>query len=270
LGNFKRPEFGPADYETFLYDTENGVATITLNRPDRLNSFSRPMGVEFKHVWERIKWDGNVSVVVVRAAGDRAFCTGADVKEGGWADPTLSPFDWDDPGESLGPKQNKMWKPMICAVHGMCAAGAFYWLNEADIIICSEEAQFFDPHVTYGMVAAVEPTGLLGRIPYGEIMRMVLLGNDERICAQTALRIGLVSEITTREALWLRAQELAAIIAQKPLVALQGTVKSVWESRDLPPSIATKLSLNYPQIGNRVAQEGLERSAVPKAKWTLR
>jgi len=270
MGTFKRPEFGEPDYQTILYEKADGVATITLNRPDRLNSFSRPMGVEFKHVWERIRWDDDVSVVVLRAAGDRAFSTGADVKEGGWADPTMSPFDWDDPGASLGPKQNLVWKPFICAVHGMAAAGAFYWLNEADIVICSDDAQFFDPHVTYGMVSAVEPAGLLGRIPYGEIMRMVLLGNDERIGAETALRIGLVSEITPRDALWSRAHEMARIIAQKPLVALQGTVKGVWEARDLPPSAAAKITLYYPQMGNSVAQQGLERGAVPKSKWKLR
>lgn len=270
MGIRKRPEFGEPDYETILYETSEGVATITLNRPDRLNSFSRTMGDEFKHVYQRVLWDDEVSVIVLRAAGDRAFSTGADVKEGGWADHSISPFDWDDPGASLGPKQNHVWKPFICAVHGMAAAGAFYWLNEADIVICSDDAQFFDPHVNFGMVAAVEPAGLLGRIPYGEIMRMALLGNEERIGAETALRIGLVSEITTREALWPRAQELARIVAQKPRVALQGTVKAVWEARDMPPSAAAKITLYYPQMGNRVAQEGLERSSVPKSKWTLR
>jgi len=270
VGVLKRPEFGQPDYETFLYEVRDRVATITLNRPDRLNSFSRPMGAEFKHVWERIRWDDEVRAVVLRASGDRAFSTGADVKEGGWADPSLRPFDWDDPGASLGPKQNLLWKPFICAVQGMAAGGAFYWLNEADIVICSEEAQFFDPHITYGMVSAVEPSGLLGRIPYGEIMRMVLLGNDERICSETALRIGLVSEITSRERLWERAHELASKIAEKPLVALQGTVKAVWEARDLPPSVAAKLTLSYPQMGNAIAQAGMERSSVPKAKWQLR
>jgi enoyl-CoA hydratase/carnithine racemase len=258
-------------YETIVYETsDDGVATITLNRPDRLNAFNHMMGDEFKDVWRRVKADSNVRAVVLRAAGDRAFSSGADVKEGGWADKSLPPFDWEDPGPSLGPKQNSVWKPVICAVHGIAAAGAFYWLNEADIIICSEEAQFFDPHVTFGMVSAVEPTGMLGRIPVGEIMRMILLGNDERISAQTALRICLVSEVTPRDKLWDRAHQLAAIIAAKPGAATQGSVKAVWEARDLPRSVAVKAALAYTQLGNPIGEAEVDRWSVPKVKWTLR
>lgn len=271
MGTFQRPRFDAPNYETLIYETsDDGVATITLNRPERMNSFNRPMGVEFKDVWKRVKWDDHVRAVVLRASGDRAFSTGADVKEGGWADATVGPFDADDPGESLGPKQNLVWKPMICAVQGMAAAGAFYWLNEADIVICSAAAQFFDPHVTFGLVAAVEPIGLLGRIPVGEIMRMALLGNDERIGAETALRIGLVSEITTPEALWARARELAATIAAKPAAAVQGTVKAIWEAADLPRSAAVRRALSYTQIGNPVARGEIDRWAMPKSRWVLR
>jgi enoyl-CoA hydratase/carnithine racemase len=258
-------------YETILFDTsDDGIATITLNRPDRLNAFNHLMGAEIRDVWHRVRRDDKVRVVILRAAGDRAFSSGVDVKEGGWADKSLGPFDWEDPGPSLGPKQNQVWKPMICAVHGIAAGGAFYWLNEADIIICSEDAQFFDPHVTFGLVSAVEPTGMLGRIPLGEIMRMVLLGNDERMSAQTALRISLVSEITSRDKLWDRAHQLAAIIASKPSAAIQGSVKAVWEARDLPPSVAVKMALTYCQLGNPLGEAEVDRWSVPAAKWTER
>ena len=81
-----------------------------------------------------------------------------------------------------------MWKPLIVAVHGMCAGGAFYWLNECDVAICSDDATFFDPHTTYGMASALEPAALLRRISFGEVMRMALFGNDERISAARALR----------------------------------------------------------------------------------
>ena len=99
---------------------------------------------------------------------------------------------------------------MVCAVQGICTAGAFYFVNEADIVICSPEATFFDSHVTYGMVSALEPVGLMRRIGLGETLRMALLGNDERVGAETALRIGLVTEIVARAALWDRAHEIAA------------------------------------------------------------
>ncbi len=103
----------------------------------------------------------------------------------------------------------------------MAAGGAFYWLNEADILICSDDATFFDPHVAYGMTAALEPIGATYRMPLGEVLRMVLLGNDERISAATALRIGLVSEVVSPDARWNRADELARIIAAKPPAAIQ-------------------------------------------------
>jgi enoyl-CoA hydratase/carnithine racemase len=256
-------------YSTILYETsDDGVATITLNRPDRLNAFNRTMGADFRTVWTEIREDKAVRAVVLRAAGDRAFNTGADVQEGGWARADIGPFDATDPGPSLGAKQNLLWKPVVCAVHGMCAGGAFYFLNEADVVICSEDATFFDPHVNFGMVCAVEPTGLLGRMNRGEIMRMILLGNYERILAHTALRIGLVTEITPRETLWERAHELAAIMASMPAPAIQGTVKAMWEAQDLPYSIAVKNALKYTQLGNNL--EKVDRSSAPKIKWTPR
>jgi len=259
------------DYETMIYETSSdGVATITLNRPDRLNAFNHAMGLEFIAIWRQIREDQSVRSIVLRAAGERAFSTGADVKDGGWVRSDLPIFDQTDPGPSLGPKQNAVWKPVVCAIHGLCAGGAFYWVNESDIVICSDDAQFFDPHVHFGMVSAVEPAGLIGRIHYGEIMRMVLLGNHERITAETALRIGLVTEITRRDQLWERAHELAAIIALKPAAAIQGSVRAFWESRDLPPSLAVKNAFKYPQLGNAFGRAEIDRATAPKAIWRAR
>lgn len=257
-------------FETILFErSDDGVATVTLNRPDRLNAFNRRMGEDFVQVWRQVREDEDVRAIVLRAAGERAFCTGSDQKEGGWR-PLGGPFDHEDPGLALGPKQNRVWKPFICAVSGMAAGGAFYWLNEADIVICSEDATFFDPHVTFGKVAAVEATGLLGRIHYGEIMRMSLLGNDERITAPTALRIGLVTEVTPRGELWRRAHEIAAIIAAKPAVATQGSVRALWEGRSLPAALAVRNALKYTQLGNAAGEAQVDRAAVPKARWTQR
>ena len=83
----------------------------------------------------------------------------------------------------------------MCAVQGMCTAGAFYFLNEADVVICSDDATFFDSHVTYGFVSAIEPIGLMRRIGLGDTLRMALTGNGERVSAETALRLGLVTEV---------------------------------------------------------------------------
>jgi len=263
-------------YETLLYETaSDGVATVTLNRPTRMNSFNGQMCSDFVELWRQVREDDAVRAVVIRAAGERAFCTGVDVVEGlegkGLGGRNKgNPWASEDPSLQLGPKSNKVWKPVVCAIHGMFAGGAFYFMNESDIVICSEDATFFDPHVHFGMVSACEPTGMLGRVHYGEIMRIVLMGNDERVSPPTALRIGLVSEITTREQLWPRAQEIAAIVAKKPSVATQGTVRAVWEARDLPPSYSVVNALKYTQLGNELGQAQVDRQNAPKVKWTLR
>nr|WP_040825315.1 enoyl-CoA hydratase/isomerase family protein [Nocardia jiangxiensis] len=253
---------------TVRYEVHEHIATITLNRPEAMNSFNQDMLEEFAYLWQTIKDDDEVHVVVLRGAGDRAFSTGMDVKQG--IDRHANVWSQTDPGEKLSPKLNQVWKPVVCAVQGMAAGGAFYWINEADILICSEEATFFDPHVSYGLTAALEPIGLARRIPLGETLRIALLGLDERVSAERALQIGLVSEVLPREKLWERAEEIARIIAAKPAAAIQGTVRAIWESLDSTRTQALRTGLSYTQIGNPIGKAEVERSAVPRRDWTLR
>jgi len=255
-------------FETVLFEkTADKVATITINRPESMNAFNRTMCDEFQQLWRELHTDDEVNAVVLRAAPGRAFCTGVDVKQGYHYSNRANPWERRDPGEFLSPKQNRFWKPVICAVHGLCGGGAFYWVNESDIVICSEDAQFFDPHVTFGMTAAVEPIGLARRIPLGEVLRITLMGNDERVSAQTALRIGLVSEVTPNDQLWVRAHEIAAIVAAKPSAATQGSVRAIWESLDGGRQAALSWALPYTQLGNPVSAT---RTGVAKPKVTIR
>jgi enoyl-CoA hydratase/carnithine racemase len=258
------------DYQTILVEKADHVATVTINRPEAMNSFTKRMLDEFGHLWRDFAEDDDVHAVVLRAAKGRAFSTGADVKasrESGGAIMHDNIWTAADPGDQLGPKHNRCWKPVVCAVHGLAAGGAFYWINESDIIICSDDAAFFDPHVTYGMTAALEPIGATYRMPLGDVLRMTLLGNDERISAQTALRIGLVTEVVSGEKLWARADELARKIAAKPPAATQGSVRAIWESLDMPRSIALQTGLKYCFLGNPVGTAQVDRWAImDKAK----
>ncbi|NKY25815.1 enoyl-CoA hydratase/isomerase family protein [Nocardia gamkensis] len=250
-----------SEYRTILLDVDSTdrVATLTLNRPERLNAFDRTMCEEVRDAWRRIRLDDSVNAVVLRAAGSRAFSAGLDVKV-----PYGQPagiWHHEDPGEALSPKWQKMWKPVVCAVHGMCTAGAFYFVNESDVVICSEEATFFDSHVSAGLVCALEPIGLMRRVGLGETLRIALMGNDERVGAETALRIGLVSEVVAREQLWSRAHAIAATIAAKPPTATQGTVKAIWESLDKPYRAALDHGLIYTRLGNPLAKAELAAAA---------
>ena len=112
----------PNGFETILLDVDADahVATITLNRPDSLNAFNRTMCEEMAEAWRLVKLDDAVHAVVVRAAGSRAFSAGLDIKS-----PYGQPdnvWNHEDPGEFLSPKWQKMWKPVVCAVHIPCTA----------------------------------------------------------------------------------------------------------------------------------------------------
>lgn len=239
--------------ETILFEvTDDHVATITLNRPEALNSWNDQMAREVAWAWETIRDDDAIHVAVLQANGDRAFCTGADVKGGAtWF---MKPNVWNtfDPGMTLSPKlHHRCWKPVVAAVHGMAAGGAQYFLNEADIIVAADDAEFFDPHANGGIVSALEPIGTLARgVPIGDVLRWALMGTEERITAQTALRLGLVTEVVPRAELRDRVHAIAAAIAARNPTAIQGTVRAIWESLDMTRSMALQNGIAYTNIGN--------------------
>jgi enoyl-CoA hydratase/carnithine racemase len=240
----------PPATELIEVTLEDQVATITLNRPEQLNAFNEEMAGEVARTWAWVRDEDEVHAAVLRANGERAFCTGIDIKQGVWWY-HLNIWNQFDPGQILGPKHHKCWKPVIAAVHGMCAGGGQYFINEADIIICSDDATFFDPHATGGVVSSLEPIGMLQRgVPLGDVLRWALMGNDERVTADTAMRIGLVTEVVPRADLWGRADQIAKEIAGRRPEAIQGTVRAIWESLDMTRSAAQQNGLAYTHIGN--------------------
>ena len=263
-------------YETILVDlSAEGVLTVTLNRPEVLNAFNEMMELEFARLWSEVRDDDRIRAVVLTGAGERAFSTGVDVgerfeSENPFLDPQHPWAEGEDPGRSLSPRRNEVWKPVIAAVNGMCAGGAFYWVADCDIVICTPEATFFDPHVTYGLVAALEPIALRFRLPFSEVMRMALLGAHERMTADRAQTSGLVTEIVPLPSLLSRAQEIATRIASQPPAAVQGTVKALWQSLDVSRSQALATALMFTQIGNPIGTSGLDRTAARQGKPWLR
>ena len=271
-----------SDYQTLLYEEKDGVAWVTLNRPDVYNAFNAQMQRELHELWRTLRRNDAVHVVVLTGAGDKAFCTGIDRTETMGAYPKAgervvgaasTPFMFDDPGANIGPKSCDLWKPVIAAVNGMACGGAFYMLGEVEFIIAAEHATFFDPHVTYGMTASFEPMHMLQKMPFHEIMRISLLGNHERLSAKRAYEIGLVSEVVPGDKLHEAARWAAEAIASAPPLAIQGTVRAIWAARELSRSQA--LGLGYAFVGMGTNQESIRQGQAAFASgkritWKLR
>jgi len=270
------------DYQTLLYDEQNGVAWVTLNRPEVHNAFNAQMQRELHDLWRGLRRNDDVRVVVLTGAGDKAFCTGIDRTETMGASVAAgertvgaasTPFMFDDPGANIGPKSCDLWKPVIAAVNGMACGGAFYMLGEVEFIIAADHATFFDPHVTYGMTAAFEPMHMLQKMPFHEIMRLSLLGSHERLSAKRAYEIALVSEVVPQAQLRPAATWAADAIASAPPVAVQGTVRAIWAARELSRSQA--LNLGYAFIGLGTNRESIQQgqaafAAGKRPQWKLR
>ncbi len=219
-----------AEYENLLYEESGGVAVVTVNRPERLNALDDASCDELRALWARLRYNDDVRCVILTAAGERAFSTGVDIS-GSWKQPA-SPFMVDDPISAVGPKSNDYWRPVIAAVNGMAAGGAFYLLGEVEFIIAAEHATFFDPHVSHGMPAVNEPMFMLQRMPFGEVMRMSLMGRHERMSAQRAFQVGLVQEVVPPEELMGAARWCAEAIASAPeRLAVEATMRGVWTAQ---------------------------------------
>ena len=237
-----------AEYETLIYEEPDGVAWITMNRPDVHNVFNHQMQRDLKAAWRSLRHNDDIRCVVLTGAGEKAFCTGIDRTEvmGGWdGDPkhwtpavpdgerSDSQFHFDDPGENIGPKANDLWKPVIAAVNGMACGGAFYMLGEVDFVIAADHATFFDPHTTFGMAAVFESMHMLQKLPFHELMRIALVGSSERLSAQRAYTLGLVTELVPVAELHDAADRVARTIAAAPAAAIEGTVRAIWAANDM-------------------------------------
>lgn len=256
------------DTSAITFEVADHVATITLDRPEALNAFDGTMAGEMAWAWGEVRDRDDIHVAVLQANGDRAFCTGMDVKDDpGWF---MRANVWNsaDPGATLGPKlHHRVWKPVVVAIHGLCAGGGMYFVNEADIVICADDAEFFDPHANAGIVSALEPIGMVARgIPLGEVLRWALMGTEERITPETALRIGLVSEVVPRTDLRARARAIAGSIAARNPVAVQGTVRAIWESLEMTRTMALENGLAYTLIGNDPAAVSAPRRNEPPTR----
>ncbi len=227
------------EFETILYEVEDRTATITFNRPDQLNAISPAMAFELRRAYAAAEADESVWTILVTGNG-RAFCAGADVSEipdDGrvvYEDPYLSTLpQWEAPQEATPPFRS-MTKPIVTAVNGLCCGAGLDLVTTGDITIASDRAEFFDPHVSIGLVSGREMVRLARVLPAGIAMRVALTGRHERLSAQRAYELGMVSEVVEHDRLMERARELVGLINRNAPLAVRGTRLAIRKGIDVP------------------------------------
>jgi enoyl-CoA hydratase/carnithine racemase len=241
-------------YETVTFEVEDRVATITLNRPERLNAVNQQMKDDLRECWTRVK-EEDIWVAIVTGSG-RAFSSGADVES-----LATSGFYRPDPWRQLcrhdgirnlpTPRRMHVHKPVICAVNGLVGGVSLDFVTESDIPICGEKATFFDPHVSIGYVSSHEMVNMARRVPLSVCLRMALLGNHERMSAKRAYEVGLVTEVVPDDQLQARARELAGMLLKNAPLAVWGTKMGVLRGLGLPPDYADEVAAGYLTVVER-------------------
>jgi enoyl-CoA hydratase/carnithine racemase len=212
------------------YEKRDHIAYITLNRPERANALHASMIGPIRAIWAEIRDDPWIRATVFTAAGERHFCTGADVgavaARGGVSaskGPLTDEVHW-------SPRQNRVWKPTVTAVNGTVAGAGFHFVVDADIIVAADHATFVDTHVNVGMVGAIENIGLTKRMPFGTALRMTLVGREYRLTAQRAYDIGFVDEVVPKAELLETADKIAHQIARNSPAAVTLSMQALWNS----------------------------------------
>jgi len=245
-------------FETIIYEKRDGIAYVTLNRPEVLNRYNIQMRDDIYEVLSAIYDDPDVLVVLFKGAGERAFCVGADLSEFGTApSPIIARqvrFERDVWGLFSSLKQ-----PLIAALHGYVLGSGVEIACLCDIRIATEDAVFGLPEVSLGMIPAAGGTQTVSRIiGRGKALQFIL--TSDRIDAQEAFRIGLVSMVVSREELYPKADEIAQKLLSGGPIALRYAKEAINRGLDLTLDEGLALERKLAQIvaETKDAAEGIK------------
>ena len=228
------------------FTLDDGIAVITMNRPERLNALDAEHYHALSEAWQRVRDDDAIRCAIVTGAGDRAFTTGADIKSFLTRPPALAER-WLTQRDQLLNRGLEVWKPVIAAVNGYCLGGGMTLLFATDIRIAAEHAVFGLSEVQRGVIAGNGGTQrALAQVPYAIAMEWLLTG--ERFDAATAERWGLVNRTVPAAELMETAFEYARRIAANAPLAVQAAKELAVRSRDM--DLATGLRVE--QLVNRL------------------
>ena len=227
----------------------NGIATITINRPESRNALDQQHYDLLSDAWRTVRDDDNIRVAIITGAGDKAFCAGADIKTFLAAPPSLATLMRTQQSQLLN-RGLEVWKPVVAAVNGYCLGGGMTLLLATDIRVCTSGARFGLSEVQRGAFPANGGTQRIAQqLPHAIAMEMLLIG--DQFDAQTASRWGLVNQVVADEQLMATAQQYALRIAANAPLAVQAAKELALRSRDA--DLATGLRME--QLFLRILQD---------------
>jgi enoyl-CoA hydratase len=237
---------------TITYEKRDHIGIITIDRPDAMNSLTMDMLTGIEEAFEEFNKDPEAWVGIFTAAGDKAFCSGLDLKE---AAPLLTGGDTLGFDDTTKRQFSDVFKPIICAVNGFCIAGGMEMLLGTDIRIAAEHATFGLGEVKWGLV----PLGgthvrLPRQIPWAIAMQLLLTGKN--IDAQRAYEVGLINEVVPADQLMPTALKLAERMCRNGPLAMKTAKEISVRSLELESGFVLEKALGARVLASEDAQEG--------------
>jgi len=214
------------------YELDGHVATITYNRPDALNAINADMRRGLNDAFDRFRGEDDAWVAIVTGAG-RAFCAGADMRDGGGSAGEFPGSFWEKPTINSFESGWEIFKPVIAAVNGYCLGYGLTLVTWCDFVIASDRAEFGFPEVTIGVPTIVGAIRLPQRLNWQYAMEILLTG--ERIDAARAKEIGLAGWVVPHDDLMNEARAMAARLCKAAPLAARATKEVAMRSQHLPP-----------------------------------
>jgi E-phenylitaconyl-CoA hydratase len=224
--------------DTVLYERDGHVATITYNRPEVLNAINGALRQDLNAAWERFRDDEDAWVAIVTGAG-RAFCVGADLRDGAASAGSWPGSFWEIPTINSFESGLEVWKPTIAAVNGYCLGYGLTLVSACDFVIAADDAQFGMPEVRLGVPTIVGAIRLPQRIGMQPALELLLTG--ERIDATRAAEIGLASRVVPVADLLTAARELADRLCAGAPLAVRAVKEMAYRGQHLPWTDAVRM-----------------------------
>jgi enoyl-CoA hydratase/carnithine racemase len=215
-----------------LVEVTQGLAVLTLNRPDKGNSLTPELLLALEEAWHRVDSDSSIRAAIITGAGERHFCTGAAVGDlemgkGGLQNQPYAAVN------RFSPRMCQVSKPVICVLNGLTNGGGLHFVADSDIVVACERSDLMDTHVSVGQVSALESAGLVRRAGVGAALLLALCGRGYRMQAKRAYELGIfdIFEPTAADAMR-RARELAAAICANSPQALALSKRAIWAATE--------------------------------------